>query len=286
MSRAADGDGAAGGLGVPAMEDRAAQVPSLRRTLSSLGRYRTLLQTLVIKDLKLKYRGSVIGFAWSLLNPLLMVAVYTIAFRDILQIRSENFVFYLMIGLLAWTYFVGATSMSTGAIADNGGLLKSVWFPRAILPTASVLFNLAQYLLTVVAFVPVVLLWYRIPLAAPMLLFPVFVVLQTVFSIGIALILATGTAFYRDVRHLVDVALTVLFWATPIVYFLEDIGRMRPLIASSPMSPFIAAYHDIFYYQRWPEATRWALAVGYAGAALALGLWLVIRYEDDFAERV
>lgn len=260
--------------------------PSLRRTLTGLGGYRTLLRALVLKDLKLKYRGSIIGFAWSLANPLMMAIVYTIAFRHILQIRSEGFVFYLMVGLLSWTYFAGATAMSAGSIADNGGLLKSVWFPRAILPTASVLFNLAQYLLTVIAFLPVMLIWYRVPLSATMLLFPIFVALQTIFSIGIGMILATGTAFYRDVRHLVEVALTVLFWATPIVYSLDDLGRMRPFITLSPVSPFIAAYHDIFYYQRWPEASRWALAIGYAGAALAAGLWLIIRHEDEFAERV
>jgi homopolymeric O-antigen transport system permease protein len=268
------------------MEDRAAQVPSLQRTLSSLGTYRTLLRGLVLKDLKLKYRGSVIGFAWSLANPLLMLVVYTIAFRHILQIRSEGFVFYLMIGLLAWTYFAGAAAMSAGAIADNGGLLKSVWFPRAILPTASVLFNLAQYLLTVVAFLPVMLIWYRVPLSPTMLLFPVIVALQTLFSIGLGMILATGTAYYRDVRHLVDVAITVLFWATPIVYSLDDIHSLRGVIAATPVSPYIAAYHDIFFYQRWPDATRWALAVFYAATAMALGLWLIVRHEDDFAERV
>jgi lipopolysaccharide transport system permease protein len=269
------------------MEDRAAQAPSLRRTVVGLRRYRTLLRNLVLKDLKLKYRGSVIGFAWSLANPLLMAAVYTIAFRSILQVRSEGFVFYLMIGLLSWTYFASAAAMSTGAIADSGGLLKSVWFPRAILPTATVLFNLAQYLLTVLAFLPLMLFWYRVPLTATMLLFPVFVAFQTVFSIGLGLILATGTAYFRDVRHFVDVALTVIFWTTPIVYSLEDVpGRLRPLIAYSPVTPFISAYHDIFYFHRWPDASRWAVTIGYAAGSLAIGLWLIVRHEDDFAERV
>ena len=102
-----------------------------------------------------------------------MIVVYTIAFTFILGMRSERFVFYLMLGLLSWTFFASSATMSTGAIVDNGGLLKSVLFPRAILPIATVLFNLAQYLLTVAVFLPLMLLWYRVPLVAPMLLFPV-----------------------------------------------------------------------------------------------------------------
>ena len=93
-----------------------------------------------------------------------------------------------MLGLLAWTFFASSASMSTGAIVDNGGLVKSVLFPRAILPTATVLFNLAQYVLSVLVILPLMLLWYRVPPAAPMLLFPVFVALQLLFTIGVALI--------------------------------------------------------------------------------------------------
>jgi ABC-type polysaccharide/polyol phosphate export permease len=120
-----------------------------------------------------------------------------------------------------------------------------------------------------------------------MLLFPVFVALQTLFTIGAALILATGTAFFRDVRHLVDVALMVLFWVTPIVYTLQDLSpRMRPLILLSPLSAYVTAHHSIFYDRQWPGPAVWAITIGYAGVALAIGLWLMVRHEDKFAERV
>ncbi|MCA1652358.1 MAG: ABC transporter permease, partial [Acidobacteria bacterium] len=142
------------------MVDRAAVRPSMRRTVLGLVKYGHLLRNLVIKDLKLKYRGSVLGFVWSLANPLLMIAVYTVAFTFILRIRTPGFVFHLMLGLLAWTFFANAVAMSTGAIADNGGLVRSVWFPRAILPIATVLFNLAQYILTILVFLPVLMVLY------------------------------------------------------------------------------------------------------------------------------
>lgn len=269
------------------MEDRAAVRPTLRRTLRGLSVYRHLLRNLVLKDLKLKYRGSVLGFVWSLANPLLMIAVYTIAFTYILRIRTPGFVFYLMLGVLAWTFFANAAAMSTGSIVDNGGLARSVWFPRAILPLAGVLFNFAQYLLTVAVFLPVLMMLYRVPPSAPMLAYPIFLMLQLLFTVGVALLLSVGTAFFRDVRHLVDVALAVLFWATPVVYETTQIpDGLRTAILFSPLSPYVTAYHDVFYYGRWPSPAVWGLAVAYAAAALLAGLVLVTRTEDQLTERI
>src|SRR5205085_400353 len=113
-----------------AMIDRAPPLDSLATTLAALVRYRTLLRELVLKDLKLKYRGSVLEFLWSLVNPLVMIAVYSFAFRYILHNATQGFVFLVLIGILAWTFFSNAAMMSTGAIADSGSLLKSVFFPR------------------------------------------------------------------------------------------------------------------------------------------------------------
>jgi lipopolysaccharide transport system permease protein len=269
------------------MIDRTAEAPSIRRTLDGLRRYRHLIRNLVLKDLKLKYRGSVIGFAWSLANPLLMTVIYTFAFTRIMRVGAEGYVFYLMLGLLAWTFFASSAAMSTGAIADNGGLVKSVRFPRAILPISTVLFNLVQYILTVLVFLPLMLVYYQVPLAAPMLLFPVFIALQALFTIGLALILATATAFFRDVRHLVDVALAALFWLTPIVYDLSRLpDRLRHAILLNPLTSYVGAYQEIFYYRRWPEPAIWIAAIGYAVVTLALGLWLIVRHEDSFAERI
>jgi len=134
---------------------------------------------------------------------------------------------------------------------------------------------------------PMMMLLYHVRPSAPMLLFPVFVALQALFTIGLALILATGTAFFRDVRHLVEIALAVLFWTTPIVYELRQIPSPLQLpILLSPMSPFVHAYHEIFYYRAWPGAGTWAIVIGYTAVALAIGLWLIVRYEDRFAEQV
>jgi ABC-type polysaccharide/polyol phosphate export permease len=267
--------------------DRAAETTTLRAIVTSLYSYRELLKNLVLKDLKLKYRGSVFGFLWSLVNPLLMIIVYTIAFTFILRIRSKGFVFYLMLGQLSWTFFASSAAMSTGAVVDNGGLLKSVRFPRAILPIGTVLFNFAQYLLTVSVFLPAMMLWYRVPLSVSMLLFPVFLALQVVFTIGVALILATWTAFFRDVRHLLEVALAMLFWTTPIIYELRQIPeRFRLLILLSPMSSFVVAYQQLFFYREWPDATVWLVASAEALGAFVIGALLFLAFEDGFTEQL
>jgi ABC-2 type transport system permease protein len=271
----------------PDLVDRTEEMTTLRAIVASMYSYREFLKNLVLKDLKLKYRGSVFGFLWSLVNPLLMIVVYTIAFTYILRVRAEGFVFYVMLGLLSWTYFANSAAMSTGAIIDNSGLLKSAFFPRAILPIATVLFNLAQYLLTVAVFFPVMLLWYRVPISGSMMLFPVFLALQSLFTIGIALILATSTAFFRDVRHLLEVALQVMFWTTPIVYELGQVPeKLRLLILLSPMSPFVVGYQKLFYFREWPEPTLWLVTVTYSLGTFIVGAALLLAFEDRFAEQV
>jgi ABC-2 type transport system permease protein len=271
---------------VAELVDRADEL-TLSSVLISLYRYRSLLKALVLKDLKLKYRGSVFGFLWSLANPLLMIVVYTLAFTFILGIRSRMFVFYLMLGQLAWTFFASSLMMSTASIVDNSGLLRTVVFPRAILPIATVLFNLAQYLLTIAVFLPLMFAWYSISLAGPMILFPVVLLLHVMFTIGIALILATATVFFRDVRHLVEVGLAVLFWMTPIVYELDRVPeRLRLLILLSPMSPFVVAYQKLFFFREWPEPTMWVVALVYAVGAFVVGVALVLAFEDRFTEQL
>jgi ABC-type polysaccharide/polyol phosphate export permease len=276
-----------GDRALPDMVDRATERATLLGTLASLGSYRALVKNLVLRDLKLKYRGSVLGFLWSLVNPLVMIGVYKVAFTFILRSSLPAFEFFLLLGILPWSFFASSATMSTGAIVDGGSLVKSVVFPRAILPIATVLFNLSQFLLTLLVFLPVMLVIHRVPLSMPMLLFPFFLALQVMFTVGVALVLAAGTVFFRDIRHFLEIALGILFWLTPIVYPLAQVSdRIRGLILFSPLSPFIVAYHEIFYYQRWPAPILWVVGAAYAVSALAVGAWAFVSVEDQLAERI
>jgi ABC-2 type transport system permease protein len=249
--------------------------------------YRELIRSLVFKNLKLKYRGSVFGFLWSLLNPMVMMAVYFVVFKYIMPIRGSDFVFSLLLGILSWTFFASSAGMGAGAIVDNPGLLKTVHFPRAVLPISSVLFNLAQYLLTILVFLPLMLLVYRVAPSPALLLFPVFVALQLAMCIGVALALAAGVVFFRDIRHLLDIALMVMFWTTPIIYDYERIPEAwRRLVLLSPMTPFVLAYQQICYSGRVPDLDVCILAVVYATVAFCGGFALFTRVQYDFAEQI
>jgi len=256
-------------------------------SLAALARYRELIRNLVSKDLKLKYRGSFFGFLWSMINPLVTIAVYLVAFKYIMAIRGGGFVMLLLLGILAWTFFAGSASMGAGAIVDNGGLLKTVHFPRAVLPISAVLFNLAQYLLTIAVFLPVMLIVHRLEPSPAMLLFPVVVVLQLAMTIGVALALATGTAFFRDIRHFLEIALMIMFWTTPIVYDYAQVPKAwRWPVLLSPMSPFVLSYQQIFYYGRIPDAEVCAMAVLYAGIAFFGGFAVFTRFQHEFVEQI
>jgi ABC-2 type transport system permease protein len=267
--------------------DRTSERASLFEALQSVVSHRELLRNLVFRDLKLKYRGSVLGFLWSLANPLLMVVVYTIAFQYILRNNQPNLPFLLLLGVLAWTFFANAAVMSTGAIIDSGGLVRAVRFPRAILPMAIVLFNLVQYVLTLLVFLPIMLLVLHVRPAGSMLTFPLVLACQVMFTAGVALLLAAATAYFRDVRHLVDVVLPMLFWLTPIVYPLSIVPEgLRPLILLSPMSPFVTTYDRIFIDRAWPEPHVALLSLAYGVLSLVIGSAVFRAVEDDLAERL
>jgi ABC-type polysaccharide/polyol phosphate export permease len=269
-----------------ALEDRSAP-PSVSAGLLGIVSYRELLRNLVLKDLTLKYRGSVFGFVWSLANPLMMVAVYTLAFTYIIRVRTEGFVFVLLLGLLHWNFFSSSALMSTGSVVDAGGLIKSVAFPRAILPVATVLFNLSQFILTIAVFLPIALVLFRIPPSPAMVLYPVVLTLQILFTLGVAFALATVTSFFRDVRHMLDIVLSLTFWTTPILYRYEDVPELLRLpVLLSPLSPFVVAYQQIFFEGRQPDLPVWLAAFSYSAGMFILGASLFVTYEDHFAEQV
>ncbi len=272
---------------LPDMVDRAQERPTAGGMISAVASYRELVKNLVLRDLKLKYRGSVLGFVWSLVNPLAMVTIYTVAFTFILRTSIPGFVFFLLLNLLAWGFFVNSATMGAGAFVDGSGLMKSVVFPRSILPIATVLFNLAQYLLTFLVLFPLVLVVYRLPLRAPMLAFPMLLSLQVAFTIGVALLLAVSTAFFRDTRHFLDLALSLLFWLTPVLYPLSQVDeRFRAVVRFSPLSPFIVGYQDMFFYGRWPETSTWVTATSYAAVALIAGAWTFLAVDEQLPEKV
>lgn len=254
---------------------------------SSLLRYRFLVGNLVAKDLKLKYRGSFLGFAWSLLNPVLMLATYIFAFKIVLGVRTENYPYFIMAGLLPWIFFAGALRASTQTIVENAGLIRKVYFPREILPIASVLFSFTQLLLALAVFFPTLMLLSGIqPSWQVALILPVLV-LHLLFTLGLALALAVLTVHFRDIAHFTEVFLPLLFWATPIIYPIEMVPvTLQGWMRASPLALFALAYQDVLLRARFPGWSLSGLVVCWSAATIVLGYAVFRRFSPTLAEDV
>jgi ABC-2 type transport system permease protein len=258
------------------------------KTLVEIVRYRTLIRNLVAKDLTLKYRGSALGFLWSLANPLVMILIYSLAFRYIIHIGVPDYTAVLIAGLLPWTFFASSCVMSTGSIVDNAGLIKKIPFPRVVLPLATVLFNFIQLLIAFLVFLPFLFVFLHGARSWTALgVLPLALAGQLLFTVGVAQVLSTATVFFRDVRHLVEVGLPMLFWLTPILYPLSLAPEpIRSLLRLNPMTGFVLMYQSLLVRGVLPDAlTVFQVVFSIAAAALA-GSMVFARWSPHFAEQV
>ena len=255
--------------------------------IHTLFRYRTLVRNLVTKDISLKYRGSFLGLVWSLLNPALMLVVYTFAFKIVLRVQTENYLYFIMAGLLPWTFFASALTASTQAITGNAGLITKVYFPRAILPFASVLFSFTQLMLAFAVFLPALLLISGIHPSWEMVLIVPVALLHLIFTVGLAFVLAAATVHFRDVAHLTEVLLPLLFWATPIIYPIDMVPEtLQDWVKLSPLALFAIAYQDILLQARLPEWGLIVRVVVWSAATVGIGYLIFRRFSATLAEEV
>ena len=263
-----------------------ARVP-LADQLRDLADHRDLLSLLVRKELKVKYRGTMLGMLWSLFNPLLLMAVYTAVFSVITRFPMPNYPIFLLAALLPWTAFAASLSSSVRSIVGHGNLVRRIRFPVAVLPTSMVIANVVN-LLPGFAILLVFALFSRQPLGLPLVGLPLLVVLQLMFTLGVALVLSALNVYFRDLEYLVGVALMVWFFGTPVLYPLSAFAGkpVGVLIKLNPMTWLIDSYQRIWHANQWPDG-RYLL--GFAAAAcltLVIGGLVFGRASRRFAEEV
>ena len=177
--------------------------------------------------------------------------------------------------------------MSTGSILDNGSLIRKVALPMEVLPVATVLFNLSQYFLALLVFLPVTILYFQVSLSWSMLCFIPLVILHVLFVLGLSFIFSTATVFYRDVHHFTEILLILLFWLTPIVYNIHTIPEsLRLVIYMNPLSFFILSYQDILYRQVIPDISEFLTLFFLSLSSLAIGYVLFCKFKIRFPEEV
>src|SRR6202163_83321 len=205
-------------------------------SLANLLRYRGLIWSLVARDLKARYRGSVLGFFWSFVNPVLLLLVYSFVFSTIMPNTTQGiqpYALFMFCGILPWTWFSASLSESTNSLISGGNLIKKVLFPAEVLPIVSVLTNMVNFFLGLLILVPSLIYFHHLHLSFSLLWFPVTVLVQLVFTLALGLILAALTVHFRDIRDLLANILTLWFFATPIIYSWtqDNVRRYKYLFA-------------------------------------------------------
>ena len=264
------------------------------RNLAALFRYRGLIQTLVVRDLKARYRGSVLGFFWSFFNPLMLLLIYTFVFTKVLvgahPEEMEPYALFMFCGILPWTWFASSMLESSNTLIAGGNLIKKVLFPAEVLPIVTVLANMVHFFLGL-----------RDPGGVPDLLpaadrsvlqllwFPVIVLVQLVLTIGLALFLSAMTVHFRDLKDLLEQPGPVLVFRD--ADHLSDARRFRRTCAwwlnLNPMTHLMISYQEVLFFPGPHGHWKWlmALAVGSIGVFL-LGYFVFDRLRDSFAEEV
>ncbi len=253
----------------------------------SLVRYRELIRNLVLKDLKLKYRDSALGFLWSLANPLLLMLVYSFVFTHMVRVGIRDFPLFLLAGILPWNFFASSVMMSTGSVIDNANLIRKVWLPIEVFPVATVFFNLAQFLFALIVLVPMAVLLLHFYISWTLLAFVPVLALHILFTLGLCLLFSTVTVFFRDMKHFTEIFLMLLFWLTPIIYDVKVLpGSLQKIIFMNPVSFFIVCYQDIFYRQSLPTASDFLATFLVSSLSLILGFSVFRSFKMRFAEEV
>ena len=275
--------------------------PSPLQRVSNVWAYRELLGNLVRKDLKVRYKDSVLGFAWTLLNPLLYLVIFTAVFREILRVDIPLFGIFLLSGLLAWNLFSNGLNGGAASIVGNASLVQKVWFPREILPIAAIGGALVHFVLQFLVLAAALLAFTHTPDWGSLLLLPIALLVLLVLTTALGIAAAAINVYLRDTQHLLELVLLAWFWMSAIVYNVElvrdRLGDQAWVVLLNPIIPIVTAFQRVIYNPPsdaniLPDAPMgWYLRnlafVGIGSVViLFVALWIFGRLEDDFAEEI
>jgi lipopolysaccharide transport system permease protein len=252
--------------------------------LRSLLRFRWLILEFVIRDLRLRYRGSIGGLLWTLLNPVVFMGIYTLVFGVFLNVGTAHYPVFLLSGLVPWSWFQMSISQGTTSIQDGRMYVGKTVFPTEVLVAVPVLSNMINFALSI-PLLFLIELAFGIKPGLSLVLLPVIVAIQCTLTIGILLIVATYNVFFRDFQQLVGIAVMFVFYLNPIFYPLDRIPpAIQHYAVFDPITPLILAYQDLFYRGTWPSPVLLAYSATIAIIAYAIGQFIFNRHHDSFAE--
>ena len=247
------------------------------RVLKEIYNYRQMIYSLVNKELKVRYKGSILGFFWTFLNPLLQLTIYTIVFSVILKSSIKNFHIYLFVGLVPWIFFTTCIQAGSVSIVANKDLVKKIYFPRIVLPIATVNAAFMNMIYTMIVVI-ITVFFSEVGLSWYILLLPIIMILQYIMVLGITFIFAALNVFFRDLEYILNIVLMAWFYMTPIVYSIDMVPtEYRGIFLINPMSSIIMFYREILFFGN---------IVLYSIIMIFIGYFVFERLQKSFAEEL
>lgn len=247
-------------------------------------KHRWLIYELVLRDLRLRYRGSILGFAWTLVNPIIFMAIYTLVFSVYLRVHVEHYPMYLLAGLVPWGWLSGAVLAGTTSILDGRFYVGKTLFPTIVLVIVPVVSNAVNFLLSLVvlfAFGAVLHMHWGLPL----LWLPALVLIELILVSGVVMLLATLNVFYRDMQQLMTYGLTAMMYVTPIFYLRSQVpDKFQPLVVWNPFAALMSGFQDVFYANRFPSMPDLAYALCFSLVLLAIAYGTFNRLQESFSQ--
>lgn len=252
--------------------------------------YKEMLISTVRKELRARYRGSVLGFLWTFINPIMQLLIYSIIFPYLLRMNSvENYPIFVFTGLLPWIFFTGSLTASTTCVVGNGNLVKKIYFPRMILPLSIATTNLVNYFFGLIIVIPALFIM-KISLSPWILLMPLIMLIQYAFVIGFCMVLSALYVYFRDLEHIITIVTTVWFYLTPIVYPIETLSGanryVQLAVNSNPMKQFVDAYRNVLMYSSAPDAKGFLYVTVLSVIVLLGGTAIFSKLQRSFAEEI
>ncbi|KMO85979.1 ABC transporter [Megasphaera cerevisiae DSM 20462] len=251
-------------------------------SLKKILKYKYLLCVLVERDIKTKYRRSVLGVLWSMLNPLLMMIITAMVFSTLFRFAIENYVLYLLVGQVAFTFFAESTNFAMGSILQNGALIKKVYVPKYLFPASRVMSSCVNLLFTVPAIVIMMLYTGQTP-TWRIISFIIPLILMLAFCMGVGLILSACVIYFRDIYHLYGVLLTALNYATPIFYPESIVpAQYQWILTINPLYYYVKGFREVVYNDGIPELHTMGICFGIAMVFLVAGILIFRKVQNQF----
>lgn len=249
--------------------------------------YTDMIKSLVRRDLRGKYKGSILGFLWTFINPLCQIIVYVVVFSMIVRTNLDQFYAYIIAGMIPWFFFDTSLRQGSGCVRYQGEMVKKIYFPREVLPLACVTANFINMLFCF-GIVFAVLIIFGIGISVKALFFlPMIMMVEYVLVLGFTLIVSAGTVYFKDLEHIVTVILMAWIYLTPILFSIDAVPqKMAWIFKCNPMTPVIEAYHNILYWKCMPQGRELLYSMVWAVVILIIGELTFAKLNDNFAEEL